>query len=53
MREDIFHHVMTKAWEAYEVDDARARVMMGELSNRLKDDFFKQYEIAWLREHAQ
>jgi len=36
MREDIFHDVMTKVKEALGIDDARAKVMMGDLSNKLK-----------------
>ena len=45
MREDVFHDLMRKAQEAMSVDDARARVMMEEYSNRLKGDRFKQYEV--------
>lgn len=44
MREDLFHGLMKDAKDAMEVDDARARVMMGEYSDRLKGDFFKEYE---------
>ena len=49
MREDVFHDVMAKAREAFEIDDARAAVVMGTLSNRLKGDSFKQYEVSWSR----
>ena len=45
MREDLFHELMHKAREAMSVDNARARVMMGEYSDRLKGDFYKRYEI--------
>ena len=45
MRPDLFHGIMRKAKTAMEVDDARAQVMMEEYSNRLKGDFFKQYEV--------
>ncbi|MGO6970131.1 hypothetical protein [Rhizobium ruizarguesonis] len=45
MREDIFHDVMGRAKEMKSVDDARAKVMMAEMSNRLKGDNFKRYEI--------
>lgn len=47
MREDIFHDVMGKAREAMEVDEARAVVIMSELSNKLKGDSYKQYEQGW------
>ena len=42
MRPDLFHGIMEKAREAMGVDDARARVMMEDYSNKLKGDFFKQ-----------
>ena len=45
MREDLFHELMRNAKDAMSVDDARARVMMGEYSDRLKGDFYKRYEI--------
>ena len=45
MREDLFHDLMKSAKDAMAVDDARARVMMGEYSNRLKGDSFKRYEV--------
>ena len=45
MRPSLFHKIMRRAKEVMEVDDARARVMMGQYSNRLKGDFFKQYEV--------
>lgn len=44
MREDIFHNVMGKVKEVQKVDESRARVMMGEMSNRLMGDMYKQYE---------
>lgn len=47
MREDVFHDVMLKAKEAFQVDEARAKVIMGDLSNKLKGDFFKRYEAQW------
>ena len=49
MREEVFHDVMRRVDDALAIDDARARVMMGQLSNRLKGDFFKQYEVDWKR----
>ena len=45
MREDLFQELMRNAKDAMSVDDARARVMMGEYSDRLKGDFYKQYEV--------
>lgn len=45
MREDLFHKLMENVKEAMSVDDARARVMMDEYSNRLKGDSYKQYEV--------
>lgn len=44
MREDIFHDVMNRAKEVNAVDPARAKVMMEDMSNRLKGDHFKVYE---------
>ena len=44
MREDIFHDVMEKVKEAWEVDEARARAKVEDMSNRLKGDRFKRYE---------
>ena len=45
LREDLFHDLMRKVKDAMSVDDARARVMMGEYSDRLKGDSYKQYEV--------
>lgn len=44
MREDIFHDVMEKAKEAGSIDEARAKTIVADLSNRLKGDNFKRYE---------
>lgn len=44
MREDIFHDVMKRAREVNAVSPARARVMMQDLSNKLKGDQYKRYE---------
>lgn len=44
MRDDVFHDVMNKAKELRSVDDARAQVMMSEMSNKLKGDNYKEYE---------
>ena len=38
MDEDEFHAMMAAATDASEVDDARARVVMGQLSERLMSD---------------
>ena len=45
MRPELFHGIMERAREAMDVDDARARVMMEDYSNKLKGDFFKKYEV--------
>ena len=45
MREQVFRDVMNRAKEMRTVDEARARVMMSEMSNRLKGDNYKQYEV--------
>lgn len=44
MKDSVFHALMQKAKELNDVDDARARVMMGNLADKLKGDYFKQYE---------
>lgn len=44
MREDIFHDVMARAKAMRAVDEARAKAMMADMSNRLKGDNFKRYE---------
>ena len=44
MRDDVFHDVMKRAKDLSTVDDARARVMMSDMSNRLKGDNYKEYE---------
>lgn len=45
MRPGLFHGIMRRAKDAMAFDDARTRVMMEEYSNRLKGDFYKQYEV--------
>ena len=50
MRENLFQKLMRKFKKVMSVDDARARVMMGEYSDRLKGDFYKQYEVELTRE---
>ena len=45
MREDSFHKLMEDVKDVMSVDDARARVLMDEYSNRLKGDSYKQYEV--------
>ena len=52
MREDLFQELMRNAKDAMSVDDARARVMMGEYSDRLKGDFYKQYEVELSQAHS-
>ena len=44
MREEIFHDVMDRAKAVRAVDEARAKTMMFDMSNRLKGDNFKRYE---------
>ena len=45
MREDIFHDVMKRCKDVKAVDEARAKAMMVDMSNRLKGDNFKRYEM--------
>lgn len=47
MREDVFHDVMRRAKEVKRVDEARAAVMMSEMSNQLKGDSYKTYEVGF------
>lgn len=44
MREDIFHDVMKRVKHAHDVSPARARVIVQEMSNKLKGDNYKRYE---------
>ncbi|TCP31939.1 hypothetical protein EV659_11015 [Rhodothalassium salexigens DSM 2132] len=44
MRDDVFKDVVKKVKESYEISEARARATVGELSDKLKGDFFKRYE---------
>ena len=48
MREKVFHDVMTRAKDMRAVDEARAKVMVSDMSNQLKGDKYKQYEAEWL-----
>ena len=50
LREDVYHDVMGKVKEAWEVDEARARAMAENLSNILKGDQFKQYQTGFISE---
>ncbi len=45
MKEEVFKSVMAGVKEAFAVDEARARVKLAELSNQLKGDFYKKYEM--------
>lgn len=45
MREDLFRKLMQDASDLATIDEARTRVKMSEYSNRLKGDFFKEYEV--------
>ncbi len=44
MRERIFKDVMGKAKNMRDIDEARARVLMSTMSNKLKGDNYKKYE---------
>lgn len=44
MREDIFHDTLRRIREISEVDEARAKALMAEMSDKLKGDKFKTYE---------
>ena len=50
MREDVFRDVMDRAKSMRAVDDARAKAMMSEMSNRLKGDGYKAYETEFQSE---
>lgn len=41
--EAVFKQMMDGASEVFKVNESRAGVILGEMSNRLKSDFFKQY----------
>jgi hypothetical protein len=45
MREDIFHDVMGKAREYLDIDEARVKVILATMSNDLKGDTAKQYDV--------
>jgi hypothetical protein len=45
MRDDVFHDVMGKYKRACEYDPARIEVKTRELTNRLKGDNYKEYEV--------
>ena len=51
MREEIFHDVMERAREIRKFDEARAKAMMTDLSNRLKGNNFKKYEVDFAYDH--
>jgi len=44
MRDDVFKDVMKRVREVRENDEARLKVIMSTLANRLKTDNFKIYE---------
>ena len=46
MREDVFQDVMRRANEVSALDEARAKTMIGEMSNNLKGDNYKIYEAS-------
>lgn len=45
MRDDVFKQVVQKVKESYQISEARARATVGELSDKLKGDYFKRYEV--------
>jgi hypothetical protein len=45
LREDTFQQVLKKLKEASEIGDARAKTLASELSDKLKGDFYKKYEV--------
>ena len=53
MREDDFRKMMRDARAVAAVDDARAKVMLGELSDKLKSDFNKSYSTSQTKESYQ
>ncbi|MDE0264782.1 MAG: hypothetical protein OXJ37_20435 [Bryobacterales bacterium] len=52
MREQVFNDVMNRTKELYAVDEARARAMMSDMSNRLKGDNHRKYEVEWMAKQA-
>lgn len=44
MKEDAFHGLLLKAKEAASLEEPRLRAYMASLSNKLKGDFYKEYE---------
>ena len=44
MSEAVFHQILKKAKEATQLEEPRIRAQMAVLSDRVKGDFFKQYE---------
>ena len=46
MKENVFHAVMGRIKEIQNVDEARARVILSDLSNKLKGDRYKEYDNA-------
>ena len=53
MREEVFHDVIRRVKEIYEMDDARANVKMGQLSTQLKGDNYKRYEVGFDTDNSQ
>lgn len=53
MRDDVFHDVMGRYRRACDYDPARIEVKSAELSNRLKGDNFKDYEVELRRDRQQ
>ena len=53
MREEIFDDVMNRVQELNDLDEARAKSKMIELSSRLKGDNYKTYEAEFDTMKAQ
>lgn len=53
MREDVFHDLMAKVKEANSLEEGRRQALAVDMSNRLKGDFYKQYERELLEESAK
>ena len=47
LRSDAFQTVVEKIKEARHLSEARARALASELSDQLKGDYFKRYEVAF------
>jgi len=53
MRDDIFHDLMAKVKEAQSLEEGRRQAIAADMSNRLKGDFYKEYERELLNKQAK